>query len=58
MGNFEGADGLGAALMGVLGHDFLAAGDRVSVSGGFGVGFSEGDGDEVFGGRVGLQWTH
>ena len=32
--------------------------DRVAISGGFGVGFSQGDGDEVFGGRVGLQWTH
>jgi hypothetical protein len=30
----------------------------VAVSGGFGVGFSEGDGDDVVGGRVGLQWTH
>jgi hypothetical protein len=30
----------------------------VAVSGGFGVGFSTGSGDDVFGGRVGLQWTH
>jgi hypothetical protein len=45
------------ALMGVLGHNFVTENDRVAVSGGFGVGFSEGDGDDVFGGRVGLQWT-
>ena len=44
-------------MMGVLGHNFLTDNDRLAVSGGFGVGFSEGDGDDVFGGRVGLQWT-
>jgi hypothetical protein len=57
-GNFDGANALGAALMGVLGNNFLVEHDRVAISGGFGVGFSQGDGDEVFGGRVGLQWTH
>jgi hypothetical protein len=31
--------------------------DRVAISGGFGVGFSDGDGDDVYGGRIGLQWT-
>jgi hypothetical protein len=56
-GNFEGANALGAALMGVLGNNFVAKGDRVAISGGFGVGFSEGDGDDVYGGRIGLQWT-
>jgi trimeric autotransporter adhesin len=57
-GNFEGANALGMALMGVLGHNFVTANDRVAVSGGFGVGFDNGSGDDVFGGRVGLQWTH
>jgi hypothetical protein len=46
------------ALMGVLGHNFVTVNDRVAVSGGFGVGFDNGSGDDVFGGRVGLQWTH
>jgi trimeric autotransporter adhesin len=57
-GNFEGANALGMALMGVLGHNFVTVNDRVAVSGGFGVGFDNGSGDDVFGGRVGLQWTH
>jgi hypothetical protein len=43
--------------MGVLGYDVLSRGDRVAVSGGFGVGFEEGYGDDVWGGRVGAQWT-
>ena len=37
--------------------DVVALNDRVAVSGGFGVGFDYGSGDEVYGGRVGLQWT-
>jgi hypothetical protein len=57
-GSFEGANALGAALMGVLGNNFLVEHDRVAISGGFGVGFDNGSGDDVFGGRVGLQWTH
>jgi autotransporter adhesin len=57
-GTFEGANALGMSLMGVLGHDFIAKGDRAAISGGFGVGFSNDHGDDVFGGRVGLQWTH
>jgi len=56
-GNFEGANALGLSLMGVLGNNFVTKGDRVALSGGFGVGFEEGDGDSVYGGRVGLQWT-
>jgi hypothetical protein len=56
-GNFEGANALGLSLMGVVGNNFVTKGDRVSISGGFGVGFEEGDGDNVYGGRVGLQWT-
>ena len=51
--------------MGVLGYDVLSRGDRVAVSGGFGVGFEDGNnngfhgssGDDVWGGRVGAQWT-
>jgi hypothetical protein len=57
-GTFEGANALGMSLMGVLGNNFVTQNDRVAVSGGFGVGFSTGSGDDVFGGRVGLQWTH
>ena len=44
--------------MGVLGNNFIAANDRVALSGGVGIGFDNGDGDTVVGGRVGLQWTH
>jgi hypothetical protein len=29
----------------------------VALSGGFGVGFDSGRSDDVYGGRVGLQWT-
>ena len=41
-GNFEGASALSWSAMGVLGYDVLSRGDRVAVSGGFGVGFEEG----------------
>jgi trimeric autotransporter adhesin len=56
-GTFEGANGFGMGLEGVLAHDLLTRGDRVAVTGGWGVGFAEGRGDDVFGGRVGMQWT-
>ena len=56
-GNFEGASALSWSAMGVLGYDVLSFGDRIAVSGGFGVGFEEDDGDDVWGGRVGAQWT-
>ena len=56
-GNFEGASALSWAGMGVLGYDVLSRGDRIAVSGGFGVGFAENNGDDVWGGRVGAQWT-
>jgi hypothetical protein len=57
-GNFEGANALSWSAMGVLGYDVLHRGDRIAVSGGFGVGFEEGNnGDDVWGGRVGAQWT-
>ena len=39
-GNFEGASALSWAGMGVLGYDVLSRGDRVAISGGFGVGFA------------------
>jgi hypothetical protein len=57
-GAFEDANALGMSVMGVLGHDFVSPGDRVAISGAFGVGLENGDGDDVYGGRVGLQWTH
>ena len=56
-GNFEGASALSWSAMGVLGYDVLSRGDRVAFSGGFGVGFEENNGDDVWGGRVGAQWT-
>ena len=56
-GNFEGASALSWAGTGVLGYDVLSRGDRIAVSGGFGVGFAENNGDDVWGGRVGAQWT-
>src|SRR5262249_37998891 len=57
-GDFKGANAFGMGLEGVLAHDLLARGDRVAVTGGWGVGFAEGGGSNVYGGRVGLQWTH
>jgi trimeric autotransporter adhesin len=56
-GNFEGASALSWSAMGVLGYDVLSPGDRIAISGGFGVGLQEGAGDDVWGGRVGAQWT-
>ena len=56
-GNFEGASALSWTFAGVLGRDVLKPGDRTSLGGGFGVGFEEGQGDDVWGGRVGAQWT-
>jgi hypothetical protein len=56
-GGFEGANALSLSMTGVLGHDFVSRGDRVAVSGGFGVGFNDDAGDDVWGGRAGVQWT-
>ena len=57
-GTFEGSNAFGMGFQGVLGHDWLAQGDRWAITGGFGVGFVDGnDGDDVWGGRVGGQWT-
>jgi hypothetical protein len=43
--------------MGVLGRDFLFTGSRIAVSAGVGVGFQNGGGDDVAGGRAGMQLT-
>lgn len=56
-GTFEDANALGLSLMGVVGRDLFTSGDRAAISGGFGIGFEEGEGDDVYGGRVGVQWT-
>jgi hypothetical protein len=57
-GNFEGSNALSASLAGVLGNNVFTGGDRVAMSAGLGVGFASGEGKSVYGGRVGLQWTH
>jgi hypothetical protein len=56
-GNFDGANAFGMGFEGVVGHGWITQGDRVAVTGGWGVGFADGRGDDVFGGRVGAQWT-
>ena len=53
-GNFDGANAFGMGFEGVVGHDWISAGDRWAVTGGFGVGF---EGGNVWGGRLGGQWT-
>jgi hypothetical protein len=45
-------------VAGVLGNNVFTDGDRVAMSAGFGVGFENGSGKSVYGGRLGLQWTH
>jgi hypothetical protein len=49
-GMFNGAHALGLSATGVLGHNILGEGDRLAVSGGFGISTSN-----VMGGRVGAQ---
>jgi hypothetical protein len=49
-GTFNGAHALGLSAAGVLGHDILGEGDRLAVTGGFGISTSD-----VMGGRVGAQ---
>jgi hypothetical protein len=56
-GNFEGANALGLSMIGVLASNVISQNDQVAISGGFGVGFDYGQGDNVYGGRVGLQWA-
>jgi hypothetical protein len=57
-GNFEGSNALSGSVAGVLGNNVFTDGDRVAMSAGFGVGFENGSGKSVYGGRLGLQWTH
>jgi hypothetical protein len=55
----------GIEFEGVVGYDVLTGGDRIALTGGFGVGFVDGNNghsfgsndDTVWGGRVGAQWT-
>ena len=68
-GNFEGSNAFGMGFEGVLGYDMLTSGDRIALTGGFGVGFTDNSNnnnfghsfgssdDDVWGGRVGAQWT-
>jgi hypothetical protein len=72
-GNFDGENAFGMGFEGVLWQNFLTTGGRFAVTGGFGVGFvddnnngfnhssngsSNGSSDDnVWGGRVGGQWT-
>jgi trimeric autotransporter adhesin len=68
-GNFDGENGFGMGFEGVLWNNFLTTGGRFAVTGGFGVGFTDNGNnntfghsfgssdDNVWGGRVGGQWT-
>jgi hypothetical protein len=68
-GNFDGANGFGMGFEGVVANDLLITGGRFAITGGFGVGFVDNgnnntfgnsfgsSSDNVWGGRVGGQWT-
>ena len=56
-GFYEGAEGMGVSAQGVMARNIFMDGDRVAVSGAVGVGFENGRGDDVVGGRVGAQFT-
>ena len=70
-GDFDGTNGFGMGFEGVVANDFLVTGSRLAFTGGFGVGFvnssntnsftfgntTGGSSDDVWGGRVGAQWT-
>jgi len=56
-GGFDGANAFGMGFEGVVGHGWLMAGSRAAITGGWGVGFADGNGSDVFGGRVGGQLT-
>jgi len=56
-GGFDGANAFGMGFEGVIGHGWITRGDRVAITGGWGVGFANGSGSDVYGGRVGAQWT-
>ena len=40
-GNFEGANAFGMGLKGVLAYDVFTRGDRLAITGGWGVGFGK-----------------
>ena len=56
-GGFDGANAFGMGFEGVVGHGWLMSGSRAAITGGWGVGFADGRGSDVFGGRVGGQLT-
>ena len=68
-GGFNGANAFGMGFEGVLASNVLTTGDRFAITGGFGVGFLDGNNNHLFGhefgssddtvvgGRVGAQWT-
>jgi hypothetical protein len=68
-GGFNGANAFGMGFEGVLWNNFLTQGGRFAITGGFGVGFQNGNNNDIFGhtfgssddtvwgGRVGGQWT-
>jgi trimeric autotransporter adhesin len=54
-GDFAGYNAVAVTAQGVIGHDWVAQGDRVALTGG--IGFGTDHSGEVAG-RVGVQWTH
>ena len=56
-GFYEGAQAVSVAAQGVMGYNIFSEGDRVTFSGGIGVGLDNGRGDTTVGGRVGGQIT-
>ncbi|HML43077.1 MAG TPA: hypothetical protein PKE13_09175, partial [Hyphomicrobium zavarzinii] len=56
-GFYEGAQALSFSAQGVMGYNVFTDGDRVTFSGGIGVGLENGRGSDVVGGRVGGQIT-
>jgi hypothetical protein len=68
-GNFDGSNAFGMGFEGVVANDLLIDGGRFAITGGFGVGVINnsqnftfgnsfgGNSDNVWGGRVGGQWT-
>ena len=60
-GNFNGAsNAVAASAIGVVCRGCFARGDRVAIDGSFGAGWSEYrtyDAGNIYGGRVGVQWT-
>jgi trimeric autotransporter adhesin len=52
-GQYSGQQALGASVMGVLDQNVFGNGEKLAISGGFGVGLE----NHHVGGRVGLQLT-